>query len=93
MLLFQHANTVRDGTLGPCLRTYENSTLVAAWAPGTGDMISPDDVGLQLSATGYTLQVHYNGTGTDRSGLEVCYATASGVCRPSSAQPIHTLNY
>jgi hypothetical protein len=114
MLLYQHSNTVTDGGLGACLRSYDDSTLVAAWAPGTGDMIMPDDVGVQLSAAGYTLQVHYNGTGPDRSGLEVCYATeprahtaamhwlgttqiagttATGVCRPSSTEPIHTLKY
>jgi hypothetical protein len=114
MLLYQHSNTVIDGALGPCLRKYDDSTLIAEWAPGTGDMVLPDDVGMQLTATGYTLQVHYNGNGTDRSGLEVCYVTeprahtaamhwlgttaiagttASGVCRPSSSEAIHTLKY
>jgi hypothetical protein len=70
-LLYQHAGT---GVTGKCDdKMFTQSALVAAWAPGTGDMIMPADVGTVLPATGYTLQVHYNGSGSDRSGLEVCY--------------------
>jgi hypothetical protein len=75
MLLYQNTNRVTDGGSAPCLRADTNSSLLAAWAPGTGDMIMPDDVGMQLSATGYTLEIHYNGSGSDSSGIEVCYTS------------------
>jgi Copper type II ascorbate-dependent monooxygenase, C-terminal domain len=88
--------------------------LIAAWAPGTGELVMPDNVAMQLPATGYTIETHYNGSGYDQSGFEVCYSdeprantaamhwlgttniygtSATGVCRPTSRVPIHTLAY
>ena len=73
-LLYQHPETTVDRSSAECdNKTFANSALIAAWAPGTGDMIMPADVATTLPASGYTLQVHYNGTGSDTSGLEVCY--------------------
>jgi hypothetical protein len=77
VLLYQHSQVAQDGSSAPCARTDPNSSLISAWAPGTGDMILPDDVGMQLPATGYTLETHYNGSGSDSSGFEVCYAAAA----------------
>jgi hypothetical protein len=72
-LLYQHAGTAVDGSSAKCDQKFRNSELVAAWGPGTGDMIMPDNVAMILPASGYTLEVHYNGTGSDTSGLEICH--------------------
>ena len=72
-LLYQHTETAEDGSSARCAQVFPQSTLVAAWGPGTGDMIMPADVAMLLPASGYTLEVHYNGSGNDTSGLEVCY--------------------
>jgi hypothetical protein len=72
-LLYQHTESAPDGSSAECAQVFPQSTLVAGWGPGTGDMIMPDDVAMFLPASGYTLEVHYNGSGNDTSGLEVCY--------------------
>jgi hypothetical protein len=72
-LLYQHTDAAADRSSARCAQVFPQSTLVAAWGPGTGDMIMPDDVAMLLPASGYTLEVHYNGSGNDTSGLQVCY--------------------
>lgn len=54
---------------------------VAGWAPGGGNAIMPDDVGLDLGGPNdwYVLQLHYNNTAQhadafDRSGVGFCTA-------------------
>lgn len=50
---------------------------VAMWAPGGGNLVMPDEAGLDLSAGGYVMQIHYNNTAhhedaIDRSGFAMC---------------------
>jgi hypothetical protein len=75
MLLNQHSYSVTDGASAPCVRTDPNAALIAAWAPGARDWVMPDDVGMDLTAPGYSLEVHYNGSSSDNSGFELCYTT------------------
>ena len=72
-LLYQHAETAADGASARCASRFPESELIAAWGPGTGPMIMPADVAMILPPSGYTLEVHYNGSGSDTSGLEICY--------------------
>lgn len=76
-LLFQD---LKPGTPGPGVvenGTHPDSTLMAAWLPGTDPMdLRAADLGLELPSTStYTLEIHYNSkdeTARDRSGVEVC---------------------
>jgi hypothetical protein len=50
---------------------------VAIWAPGGGNLVMPEEAGLDLSAPGYVMQVHYNNAAhhedaLDRSGIAMC---------------------
>ncbi len=79
-----------DGTAFPCdLSLQISAEFVAGWAPGGGNVVLPDDVGLELGGPGetYVLQVHYNNTAHhpdafDRSGVAFC---AAEVPRPNTA--------
>jgi Copper type II ascorbate-dependent monooxygenase, C-terminal domain/Copper type II ascorbate-dependent monooxygenase, N-terminal domain len=78
------------GSAFPCdLSLQVSSEFVAGWAPGGGNVILPDDVGLELggSDSTYVLQVHYNNSAhypdaIDRSGVAFC---ATDVPRPNTA--------
>jgi hypothetical protein len=68
-----------DGTAFPCdLSLQVSAEFVAGWAPGGGNVVLPDDVGLELGAGDtYVLQVHYNNAAhypdaIDRSGVAFC---------------------
>ncbi|HWB81742.1 MAG TPA: hypothetical protein VG755_42560 [Nannocystaceae bacterium] len=69
-----------DGGAVPCDVTLQLSTqFVAGWAPGGGDVVMPDDVGLDLGTPNdwYILQIHYNNSAhyddaRDRSGVGFC---------------------
>jgi len=79
-----------DGTAFPCDVSLQISAdFVAGWAPGGGNVILPDDVGLELGGPGetYVLQVHYNNAAhypdaIDRSGVAFC---ATDAPRPNTA--------
>lgn len=50
---------------------------VAVWAPGAGNLVMPEEAGLDLDGGGYILQVHYNNAAgyqdvVDRSGIAMC---------------------
>jgi hypothetical protein len=56
-----------------------DATFVAGWAPGGGNFVLPDDVGLELGGAGnwYILQMHYHNTAhyadaLDASGVAFC---------------------
>lgn len=66
----------------PCNASLQLTTdFVAGWAPGGGNLVLPDDVGLDLGGPNdwYILQIHYNNTAQhpdalDRSGVAFCTA-------------------
>lgn len=65
-------------TVFPCeTLPHGDSAFVMGWAPGGGNTVLPDDVGLVLDHPWYYLQVHYyDAAGAsgliDRSGVAVC---------------------
>ena len=70
-----------DGAFACDVSLQLTADFVAGWAPGGGNMIMPDDVGLDLGGPGdwYVLQVHYNNTANysdalDESGVGFCTA-------------------
>jgi hypothetical protein len=64
------------------------NTLVAGWAPGGSNAVTPGDVSVKLNFPHYVLQVHYsNKTGTtraDASGVAFC----TGGARQNVAGPV-----
>jgi hypothetical protein len=87
-ILWESPRHYEDGSVFDCGALPDNeSTFLAGWAPGGGNMVMPDDVGLKLNPNGtLLLQVHYWNVGAiggirDRSGMALC--TGSG--RPKEA--------
>ena len=64
---------------------------VGAWAPGGGERVMSDDIGIPLvRGTQLVIQVHYNllaGTGTDRSAVRLRLSEAEG----SDKQALQTM--
>ncbi|HET6583774.1 MAG TPA: hypothetical protein VFG69_10005 [Nannocystaceae bacterium] len=79
-ILYRTTAAQIEGAASPCDVTLQLSTeFVAGWAPGGGNVVMPDDVGLELGGPGdwYLLQVHYNNTAQytdalDQSGVAFC---------------------
>jgi hypothetical protein len=87
-ILWESPRTYEDGSVFDCGALPDNeSTFLAGWAPGGGNMVMPDDVGLKLNpGSTLILQVHYWNVAAiegirDRSGMALC--TGSG--RPKEA--------
>jgi len=88
-LLYASTTAYTDGTSGPSPGVHADGTLLAGWAPGAGEWVMPDGVGMELpSGNAYlVLEVHYNNVQglpnmTDHSGVEVC---ATSNLRPNTA--------
>jgi hypothetical protein len=81
-ILYRTKTPQIEGAAVPCdVSLQVSSQFVAGWAPGGGNMVMPDDVGLELGEPGdwYLLQVHYNNSAghldaIDRSGVAFCTA-------------------
>jgi hypothetical protein len=78
-LLFQDNEPATPGPGVVENGTHPNSTMMAAWLPGTEALdLRVGEIGLELPATTtYTLEIHYNSSDAsahDRSGVEVCTA-------------------
>jgi len=75
-LLYNENSAVTDKTDADCAGAHPNAQLVVGWAPGGPGTTMPPDVGQDMSGAGFTLETHYNNTGTaaspDGSGVHVC---------------------
>ncbi|HVY38869.1 MAG TPA: hypothetical protein VHM31_13080 [Polyangia bacterium] len=75
-LLYNETSPVTDGADQDCVGAHPNAQLTAGWAPGGTGLTLPADVGEDVSGAGFTLETHYNNTGTgpspDGSGVRVC---------------------
>jgi hypothetical protein len=88
-LLYASNSAYTDGTYGASPGVHSDGTLLAGWAPGAGEWIMPDGVGMELpSGNSYlVLEVHYNNVQglpnmVDHSGVEIC---ATSNLRPNTA--------
>jgi hypothetical protein len=77
-ILYRTQTAQVDGGVGPCSMP-SDATFLSGWAPGGGNFVMPDDVGLELSGPDewLILQMHYNNTAgwqdaADRSGVALC---------------------
>jgi hypothetical protein len=77
-ILYRTATPQTDGAVERC-NMPSDATFVTGWAPGGGNYVMPDDVGLELGRPDdyYILQIHYwNAAGltdsVDRSGVAIC---------------------
>ena len=79
------------GIAGVAGGNLDDADWVGAWAPGGGERVMADDIGIPLSAgTQLVVQVHYNllaGTGTDRSTVRLRLSDAKG----SAKHPLQTM--
>ena len=75
-LLYNETAAVTDGASNDCIGAHPGAQLTAGWAPGGHGFNMPAEVGQDVSGAGFTLEVHYNNTGTaatpDASGVRVC---------------------
>lgn len=75
-LLYNESSAVTDGADQDCVGAHPNAQMVVGWAPGGQGNTLPPDVGQDVSGPGFTLETHYNNTGTgpapDASGVRVC---------------------
>lgn len=74
-LFFKEPGPVADGVVSPSSGTHPGSELIHGWAPGGENLELSADVGFEMPATGFTLELHYNSgdpTALDASGVEVC---------------------
>ncbi len=77
-----HGGNEPDGGVYPCdVSLQVSAQFVAGWAPGGGNVMMPEGVGLELAGPDDTfiLQVHYHNTAhyddaNDRSGVAFCVA-------------------
>ncbi|MET0286574.1 MAG: hypothetical protein ABW352_18975 [Polyangiales bacterium] len=73
-------STHDDGEVAPCNGPEPGAYMLAAFAPGVGDVRLPDDVGLQLPRglrAGMVLEVQYDSGSSevlDRTGVRICAA-------------------
>jgi hypothetical protein len=77
-ILYRTQTEQVDGGVGPCSMP-SDATFLAGWAPGGGNLVMPDGVGLELAGPDewLILQMHYNNTAgwqdaADRSGVALC---------------------
>jgi hypothetical protein len=79
-ILYRTKEPQADGGVMPC-QMPSDAKFVAGWAPGGGNYVMPQDVGLEFGGPDdhFILQVHYNNTAqysdaVDRSGVALCEA-------------------
>ncbi len=77
-LLYEEATT--DGSITSSIGQHAGGELLTGWAPGgeVFDFRIHGDVGIELPATSYVLELHYNSSdpnAEDASGAEVCVKT------------------
>jgi Copper type II ascorbate-dependent monooxygenase, C-terminal domain len=79
------------GIAGVAGGNLDDADWVGAWAPGGGERVMADDIGIPLKAgTQLVVQVHYNllaGTGADRSTVRLRLSEAKG----SDRTPLQTM--
>jgi len=79
------------GIAGVAGGNLDDADWVGAWAPGGGERVMADDIGIPLKAgTQLVVQVHYNllaGTGSDRSTVRLRLSQAKG----SDKTPLQTM--
>ncbi len=79
------------GIAGVAGGNLDDADWVGAWAPGGGERVMADDIGIPLKAgTQLVVQVHYNllaGTGSDRSTVRLRLSEAEG----SEKTPLQTM--
>jgi hypothetical protein len=79
------------GIAGVAGGNLDDADWVGAWAPGGGERVMADDIGIPLKAgTQLVVQVHYNllaGTGSDRSTVRLRLSEANG----SERTPLQTM--
>ena len=68
---------IADGVYPCSVMEQVVNRFVAMWAPGGGNLVMPDEAGLDLGAGGYVMQIHYNNSAhhedvRDRSGIAMC---------------------
>ena len=83
-LFFKEPAPVVDGAVAPSSGTHPGSELIHGWAPGGVNLELSADVGFEMPATGFTLELHYNSgdpSAEDVSGVEVCVTSP---VRPTS---------
>lgn len=78
-LLYATTTAYADGSMGASPGVHSDGTLLAGWAPGSGDWIMPPGVGMELpsgSGANLVLEVHYTSTAyagqLDASGVDIC---------------------
>jgi hypothetical protein len=75
-ILYNESTAVTDGADADCLGAHPAAQMTAGWAPGGLGSNLPPDVGQDVAGSGFTLEAHYNNTGTapvqDASGVRVC---------------------
>lgn len=78
-LLYKEGGPIaNDGAVAASPGAHPGGELVHGWAPGGEDLIFPADVGFEMPANGYTLELHYNSTdptAVDGSGVQICVTT------------------
>lgn len=77
-ILYRTHQPQPEGGSGPC-QMPSDATFMAGWAPGGGNFVMPEDVGLEVPGPDdyLILQVHYHNTAghqdaRDRSGVALC---------------------
>jgi hypothetical protein len=79
------------GIAGVAGGNLDDADWVGAWAPGGGERVMADDIGIPLKAgTQLVVQIHYNllaGTGSDRSTVRLRLSEAKG----SDKTPLQTM--
>jgi hypothetical protein len=77
-LLYKMATPQTNGVTSGCLGTHLDGQLLAGYAPGAGEWLLPEDVGVDIGSGNFLLEIHYNNYGTtnetDRSGVAMCRA-------------------
>lgn len=77
-ILFETGTPQKEGTYGPCKMPLD-AQFISGWAPGAGNKVLPDDVGLRLPGADrwLILQLHYwnvagHADARDASGVAMC---------------------
>jgi hypothetical protein len=86
-ILYRTPSPQEDGGVFPCdVSLQVSAEFVAGWAPGGGNVLMPEGVGLELGDPNdwYVLQVHYHNTAHHQDAVD-----ASGVafCMPDEPRP------
>jgi hypothetical protein len=73
---------VQDGSVTSTIGQHSGGELLNGWAPGgdTTDLRTHGDIGMELPAGTYSIEIHYNSSdpeAQDASGVEVCGTSAA----------------